>query len=525
MSTSQHPNDPKTCTQHARGLPNGRLLVIAMAMPLALGACTTTLSVREVPTEPSSLPVSGVPYYLPVKQMTGTLAFEVTGCKADTPTPNPQVNIEYELTATLSERQHPDTREQYVIDYATLDSLSKTTDFQVTLTPQGVLVSLNSGSKDQTANIIKDVATSAFSIAGGNALSAIATLGKLPTQEMKTIPQSASTYFSAGSNLPKFDEAATPIRLSNPCETVDKKLKALEQAQEAFATATKLEAEKSKLNSDVTEAFAQVGRARQSLSLMLDDKTYQPEEIEKAKQTLRQAQINHQRLRTELDALAPSTLTRANQVLASAKAALTFNKTAVWIPTADTATSAFTIDVPESELAKLGNLTFANKMRAEVQTRTLNGDVPKPSAKPKGVTHGLVFRNPVPMVIKVCANACANAEGSKYQLMQAQSYLGVHYLPQLGQHFSLPLVNGPFADNRLMVSFGDSGSPTSVEFKVNAAAGSVAAGTLKDVAGQHAENPEKKLEAEKSALEKKSEILKLENKIACLKLNVPGKDC
>jgi hypothetical protein len=133
----------------------------ALASALALAGCTTYLRVSPVGTSA----IEGVTYYLPAKRFKVEVDFIVVDCL-----PDAGQHRQPALMVEVAEEQFADTSKPFVLSYAELSKMTKTTRFEVALTEAGTLSSVNAAIKDQSGEILAASASAAFSAARAAAL-------------------------------------------------------------------------------------------------------------------------------------------------------------------------------------------------------------------------------------------------------------------------------------------------------------------------------------------------------------------
>lgn len=127
-----------------------RALVFLLMAAGVLGGCVQLKAVRvgsapEVPTE-------GVPYNLTFTQYVVSATHRVRACQKDG---KPELDLVTAVSATRKEVRDP--KRDYIIDFAALRNVFKTTDIAVEYHENGALKSVNASVEDKTAQVLTGV--------------------------------------------------------------------------------------------------------------------------------------------------------------------------------------------------------------------------------------------------------------------------------------------------------------------------------------------------------------------------------
>lgn len=423
-----------------------------LLVALALSGCSA-IQVQRAGDGATTLP-DGLLYYLPAKQFTITVPFELENCLVDSDgTPA----LLYTITPSVTETLVGDVTQAHVIRYAELAGKTKVTGFKIDLFDNGTLKSLNAQVEDRTSQIIASTVDAAASLARGIAL------GKFYSSEAKGVTQDQVCSKRILELLADRDGAKQ--RIDNEKQT-DKERKAkaaqVAEAAQAFAEAKVNFADVQKTGTAKEKADARKARA------------------------VAEEHLNY--LKQELADLGTSRLDKNVADLAAARAALTEKVTVVWQPSGTQL--AATVRYPDASWEKLltdaGKVKLKEKVKPEVKVgataaeaglNPLNQIAAKvvllsSAGRPAQVgalatadnkAEGVVYRQPVSAQMLICAGDCVHGANVSNPVL-SQTFL----VPQLGALGSLPLKNEVFDKNSLVLSQLADGTLVSLNFNSEA---------------------------------------------------------
>lgn len=143
--------------------------LIAVTSLLVVG-CSTTLHTEHVPV--GSPPKAGALYSLPAAIVDVEVTFEVDSCSLDGDFSRLGYRIE---DAKISHSLGPDSRETYRLDYALLNSSTKTTNASLLWHPNGMIKSINADIEDRSAQVASSIAGTALNVLKASLLPAAPT--------------------------------------------------------------------------------------------------------------------------------------------------------------------------------------------------------------------------------------------------------------------------------------------------------------------------------------------------------------
>ncbi|WP_423761836.1 hypothetical protein [Burkholderia sp. NLJ2] len=431
---------------------------------LLLSGCTTAL----VSNPTGSGPVSGLVYRLPKKQFDVTTTYELLKCSSV----NGQVQLDTKVTTTVSEALVGDETQTYVLDYAQLAALTKTSKLDVNLSDSGVLTSVNSAMTDQTGPIIANVAKTAFTVAEAVAFPQIAVARELPLsasgspnslftlrllknihvlndaeRNKEKVTQNLCDTFNEARK--SYDDALIGVRKANDDA---KKLKA---AQDAFDELDALQ----KVRKDEQEFYKQYGTAAQYNAATA--------ELNTAAKATAAAQ-------RKVKAYTGTSVDEASKKAADAKTKVAIEQVYSFTPTAAQPSGIATLQFSKinglfepavKPCVKSDQLDCVNLPKVLVEVKPIAGGIAKAGAFEGNA--GVVYRLPVTSRLNVYTTD--NTEHPVDTLVDQLTQV-----PQYGQLASLNLRNGPFADNLLKITFNSNGTPNQMSFSSQSQADSAA---------------------------------------------------
>lgn len=412
----------------------------------AISACTS-IQVQRAEDDAGSLP-DGLVYYLPAKQFSITVPFEVENCLVDA---DKAPAITYSMAPVVTETLVGDVSQVHVIRYSALAGKTKVTGFNIELFDNGTLKSVNAHAEDRTGQIITSTVQALGNVARGVAL------GKFYAAEVAEVTQEKLCSKQLIYLLAERDGAKQ--RLENEKDK-DKgrraKSAAVSEAVDALAEArvNARDAEKTGTAKDKAEAKKAVAVAEERLNVV----------------------------KAELEALGQSKADKNAADLAAARTALTQKVTLVWQPKPgdlqvqirypDQAWDKLLTDDGKKALqAKLGGADIRpaslNRLFALVKLSVAGMGDRSVGAKPAATNtaQGIVYRQPVSAQMTICAgDGCDSGAGIANAVLN-QTFL----IPQLGALGSLPLKNEVFEKNSLVLAQLADGTMVSLRFDADAA--------------------------------------------------------
>lgn len=143
----------------------------ALALPIVLAGCSTSLETRPVSIQQSR--IDGVPYALPVLQLENKVTHRLTKCEAFEPgeqghdaslgASRVTLKIDFETTVEVTPK-YP-AAEYFVLDYSALSSETKTSNFKVTFHENRMLSTVNVSAEDKSIDIALETLKAGFAVA------------------------------------------------------------------------------------------------------------------------------------------------------------------------------------------------------------------------------------------------------------------------------------------------------------------------------------------------------------------------
>jgi len=383
---------------------SGTLLALAVLLP----ACTQLDAVRVRDSE--AMKAEGAPYNLTFTQYDFTVKRRLASCvdKAG--------NADMKITTTVEavRKEARDPAHEYVIDFAQLRNIFKTTDVAVEYHENGALKSVNASVHDKTGEFLK----SAFSVAAK-----IATL-------------------SAGAGGPAAactEAAAKDVAEAKAAE------EDLEKKSAELATKAAL------LERKVAVASA-LGRARsdnerRALSVDVDTLFALKDQVDKAQKRLGAA------LKKVTKTATMTWPTDGTSFTAALVPPLETKDIKDWGSVSDEGRA--TLQKTTGAWARIGATT---PMGAQA---ICSNKAPTPADPPcfsPAASTGLKYRMPAPGMLQVCTNA--KCEGD-----EAELFADAGLFSQLGPVLTLPLRSYPFMSQTVVLTFNEAGQPTKIGYK------------------------------------------------------------
>jgi hypothetical protein len=415
-----------TTPAHRHALP--ALLLTALA---AAGAgCTTSLKVSPLP---ASSRVEGITYFLPAKQFKVQVSFVVTDCLPARGV-HGQPTLAVETSTSVVEEQFADTSRAYVLSYAELSQITKTTRFDISLTEAGTLAAVNAAIKDQTGEVMAGAAGAAFSLARAIALpDAMALMNK---------PQ----------------DSAAPVALPACAGTLAKRIVKLRQAEAEVLKAELAEVDLNDARGRRLKAAAALAEANGALEAAKAAKD--PAAIKDGEAKVKAGQAAFNAAHDVVLRLGEGSLAQTRAKLLQARIELTASASGVVIPGQHSLPRA--LQPPPQALRRISDdpaeLLLLKLLEASVEVD--DGNRPPGAGADNGEgssVEGLAYR--MPAYSRLTVRLPAELLGSS-----TIAYEGIHAIPQFGRTAYLPLRNGPFQENSLAVVFGASGQLQKLTF-------------------------------------------------------------
>lgn len=395
-------------------------IAVAAMLPAVLTACTELqtfpLSKLTTTKEPE-----GVVYFLPMAQFDIRLDRQVTACKDE---------IEVAMEAAVVPRFTADPSASFYLPYEELRDGMKTSEIEVKLHPNQMLMSVNVGVEDRSAQVSLNVAKAGINIAK-------IALGLPPAPGAQLTPPPPGQVKSACT--PEVAEAVRKLKEKTP---------ELKSAAKAVASQTEL-----------------VGQLRRALEITQQPSPERLRELEAALSALEARVSELNRLQEEIEAL--KKITVATQSLVWPLSGDVYGPERIE-PSAQLVAQWFTF------------LSDADNEKLLVATVELSrvGSAPGIGVgeDPKEAT-GIHYRQPLPGRISLCRGSQSTCQDIP---IKDRIYDAIGLAPQLGIAATLPLKNRAFQNNRLEVAFDESGSLVSLAYKDKAAQAEVATSALAD---------------------------------------------
>ncbi|OHU98930.1 hypothetical protein BLA34_18265 [Ralstonia solanacearum] len=395
---------------------------------------------------------------MPKKQFDVTATYELLKCTSV----DGRAQLDTKVTATVAEALIGDENQTYVLDYAQLTALTKTSKLDVNVSESGVLTSINSSMTDQTGPIIANVAKTVFTVAEATAFPQIAAVKALPL----SASGSPSSLFTLRvlKNVSVFDDVDRnkSVVTQSLCSTFNQARKsyddALASARKAADDAKKLKVFQDnfgeldalqKVRKDEQEFYKQYGTSSQ-----FNSATAELNAVAKAAAAAQ----------SKVKAYSSTSVDEANKKVADAKAKVVIEQVYSFTPTEAQTSGIATVQFSKinglfepamKPCAKKDQLDCVNLPKVLVEVKPIAGGLVK-----AGVFQGeagVVYRLPVTSRLNVYTTD--DAEQPVDTLVDQ-----VTQVPQYGQLASLNLRNGPFADNLLKITFNANGTPSQMSF-------------------------------------------------------------
>lgn len=456
-----------------------------------------------------------------------------------------QVKVGYSVAVTP--RFLPDLDHTYALDYQSMASPLKKTEFDFEKYPNGTLKSINATVEDRTAEVVAKTLRGALDVAaqlGGFALPA----APAPAATPPSTPQAAGQTPRAPKRFDQhIDEVglcrsdvvaalSTSARLGRERSRGAKELAALERfatGKTAERNAVKEALDEAKAADEKLEVdgVAAGDERRRELSQRIAGLAAKKAELDK---TLRALAIDRRRLENAADALTLA-LSRAVKPL-RVESVHVFDPRppalASEITGADRAARQwFRADSLARRCGFVPGSCYSDPAAGRDLPRDLRVQVAAylPQGRPaspfptKVDTSHLVYREPVRGELLICKRvdclqSVTDGDGKTLTTRNVAAADLIHTqivdFPQLGVLSTLPLVNKPFQNNTLVAAFSEAGALTSLSYRTNARAEKAAelveasTGTVSDFLAAEREAQKNRLslateelEAEKARLE------------------------
>lgn len=438
------------------------LRLFTVSFILSLCACTS-LSGTKLSKEKLSTPVRGVTYYLPAKIFEVEMQFQITGCQKH-PDITKAPALEYKVGPKITEKMVADLNHRYVIDYEKLNGLTKVTNTNFEIYPNGMIKSINAGVTDKSGAIFSNVIDAGFSAVRGFSL------------RPSSIQGVADNLFKCNSEF-------------------EDKLKETEKLEAELLGELEKDEKRTSSNTQVYKAKLAMEVARADLSFFKEKGV--EKEIDEAKRGFLQKEQVFKALTSDYVLLGDSNTESIKNSIAKLKSELTFVSKSIF--KADD--NSLKISLGKDSLEKIYDKKSMSAMKASnCFSSSDNCDFTIPSAelmiadivvvKPndnestKNNLEGIYYRQPVDVRMLVCSPGC-NGKGQLSNELAAEAVLTQYItsMPQRGQLSVLTLNNKMFDDNLLYAVFNETGGITTLKFesksKAEAASAALANATEK----------------------------------------------
>ncbi len=421
---------------------------------LLLSGCTTAL----VSNLPGAGPVSGLVYRLPKKQFDVTTTYELLKCSST----DGQVQLNTKISATVSEALIGDETQTYVLDYAQLAALTKTSKLDINVSDSGILTSINSTITDQTGPIIANVTKAAFSVAEAVALPQITVARELALSASGSSNSLFTLRLLNSVQLLADAEQNKAKVTKNLCDTFNAARKnydnALAGAQRANEDAKKLKAAQDAFND--LDALQKVRKDEQEFYKQYGTTAQYNAATAELNAAIKASAAAQRKVKAYTD----TSVDDANKKVADAKTKVVIEQVYSFTPTATQPSGIATLQFSKinglfepamKPCVKNDQPDCVNLPKVSVEVKPIAGEIVQ--SRPFERDAGIVYRLPVTSRLNVYTTDSAEhpVDTLVDQLTQ---------VPQYGRLASLNLKNGPFADNLLKVSFNSNGTPSQMSF-------------------------------------------------------------
>lgn len=407
----------------------------------AVTGCQTQLQVAPVNANNAS-PALGFNYSLPFVQYDIVISRRLS-CGEPGGVRLAKVTTAVTATPVFSR----DPSQTYAIDYTSLSSWAKTSDFKLERHSNGMLKTIGASSEDRTAQILTNIATTAIKVA-----TTAASLGTFPVLARSV----------------KSDAPPEPICSPAAAAAVDA-LAAMGQSLNAAKSALALESGRmTALVGAMTgsgakpDAFTQAALREQAIRLV------------NSQVALSAATKKYENALTKIVEGQALTWPQHGGELSSRTANVTTGDTmGKWFvnSSADDAIYFELMRAPDTTKVTVPDLE-------PVATTTFRATVSAPPEAAAGsAVSGVRYREPARGQLFACYNSlCANASHADRNLVNDGP------VPQLGRLYYLPFTNGIFQNNVLSASFAEDGSLLTAGYAEKSSRGEIATDTMKQIA-------------------------------------------
>ena len=466
------------------------LSVIFGAFVFMLSGCTSLVS-TPTGSKPHTFP--GLTYKLPAKKFSLEANYLITACDSK----NDKLHLDADVSVKLSEALIGD--QSYTLDFQELNTWTKITNTEFSISEEGLLTAVNASIKDQSATIIKNSAASVAGIARAVALpeATLATNFLTALNETATLRSRTPMWNRDGGTalrslspqvIQKLEQlyknfdinnaqaAANAIQNLEACTPINNLLAAYKEAGKAVKNENAADKKRSELKKQIdtfsneieglkglAETYSNLGKESDKTGLLSRIKTL---EAKKAAGEL------------ALTSLGESNIDKLNVALNKLKIELTISAIRSFVPKIDK--KSYSIEVVRNELPIILRSTLVTD-NLKLPVISMNVEPLSTSAsnlQPEPDSIGIAYRMPVASTVIV---EVSNEDNSKKINLINQ----VTQIPQFGPIGSLNLNNKIFDDNLIEVAFNaNTGAPSKIVFRA-ASKGEAASGAASDVANTY----------------------------------------
>ena len=412
----------------------------------AVTGCQTQLEVASLNANDTS-PALGFNYSLPFVQYDIVISRRLS-CGEPGGVRIAEVTTAVTATPVFSR----DPSQTYAIDYTSLSSWAKTSDFKLERHSNGMLKTIGASSEDRTAQILTNIATTAIKVATTAAGLGVPVLSS-------PLARTAST-----------EAPPPPQPICSPA---------------AAAAVDALNAEKGALNSAKSAVALESGRMTALVGAMAGSGA-KPD-------AFTQAALREQAIRVVNSQVALSAATKKYE---NALAKIVEGQALTWPPHGGELSSR-TANVMTNDTkgkwfvtSSADDAIYFELMRAPDATKVTVPDLEPvvattfraaastpPSATAGAAVSGVRYREPARGQLFACYNSfCATASHADRNLVNDGP------VPQLGRLYYLPFTNGIFQNNVLSASFAEDGGLLTAGYAEKSSRGEIATDTLKQIA-------------------------------------------
>lgn len=402
-------------------------------------------------------------------------------------------DLSVSIEAELSKYYIADSKKTYFVDYREMSGATKDTEFALEKYPNGTLKSINAKLDDQTAQVVGRIAKGAVTLAA-------ATSGIPLKFDAKLMRPGLGRYLTYQEWI---SEKKKSVALCN-VETrllLEEKERAKNDLKVAISELAALESDSNNDGSaEVNKSTSSDADAKRKKALVL---TRNVESAEKMLDSIRRkltVKTTHYISEKDGGVYVAKQIDGKGEALCrwlGDRLTVDWNQDGVCKPSGDYMEKTAVLDVYAVFETALPQKDENIGSAREVRSDSSSGD------GKKGYVPGLVYREPVQGVLRICAKAeCVTKKGggANFENIILSEIVDV---PQLGVQSVLPLRNEAFENNALQASFSETGAVLSVTYRSNARAAK-AASVFEETAQTYLEYRDARRQQSKHSLDTKS---------------------